>query len=143
MFASIPNFFQKFYSEEYRDGKQCLQVLNEIIFDFDSLLDEKRFSTIEKIKTVGSTYMVASGLNPKHFDEKKCVCDLVEFAIAMQQKLEEFNKHVFNLFELRVGEYLQHIFLSLYDPPIPGAILSPSFYQIYCFQSQVSQVVHL
>lgn len=32
--------------------------------DFDELLDEKRFACIEKIKTIGSTYMAASGLNP-------------------------------------------------------------------------------
>ena len=32
--------------------------------DFDELLDEKRFGSIEKIKTVASTYMACSGLNP-------------------------------------------------------------------------------
>ncbi len=32
--------------------------------DFDELLDERRFSSIEKIKTVASTYMACSGLNP-------------------------------------------------------------------------------
>jgi adenylate cyclase 8 len=35
-----------------------------IIADFDELLDERRFHCIEKIKTVGATYMAASGLNP-------------------------------------------------------------------------------
>ena len=34
--------------------------------DFDELLDEPRFKVIEKIKTVGATYMAASGLNPSH-----------------------------------------------------------------------------
>lgn len=32
--------------------------------DFDELLAESRFSSIEKIKTVGACYMAASGLNP-------------------------------------------------------------------------------
>lgn len=32
--------------------------------DFDELLDERRFGSIEKIKTVASTYMACSGLNP-------------------------------------------------------------------------------
>jgi len=32
--------------------------------DFDELLDEPRFKCIEKVKTVGATYMAASGLNP-------------------------------------------------------------------------------
>lgn len=65
MFASIPNF-QDFYSEDIENGKACIRILNEIICDFDSLMDEPRFATVEKIKTVGATYMAASGLNPKH-----------------------------------------------------------------------------
>ena len=52
MFASIPNF-QDFYSEDMENGKACIRVLNEIICDFDALLDEPRFATVEKIKTVG------------------------------------------------------------------------------------------
>lgn len=65
MFASIPNF-KDFYSEDIENGKACIRVLNEIICDFDSLIDEPRFASIEKIKTVGATYLCASGLNPKH-----------------------------------------------------------------------------
>lgn len=65
MFASIPNF-KDFYSEDIENGKACIRILNEIICDFDSLIDEPRFATIEKIKTVGATYLCASGLNPKH-----------------------------------------------------------------------------
>lgn len=34
--------------------------------DFDELLAEPRFASIEKIKTVGASYMAASGLNPTH-----------------------------------------------------------------------------
>jgi adenylate cyclase 8 len=52
MFASIPNF-KDFYSEDMENGKACIRVLNEIICDFDALLDEPRFVTVEKIKTVG------------------------------------------------------------------------------------------
>ena len=32
--------------------------------DFDELLDSDNFVHVEKIKTIGSTYMAASGLNP-------------------------------------------------------------------------------
>lgn len=63
MFASIPNFTE-FYSEDINKGVECIRLLNEIIADFDELLDEPRFSCIEKIKTVGACYMAASGLNP-------------------------------------------------------------------------------
>lgn len=107
MFASIPNF-QDFYSEDIENGKACIRILNEIICDFDSLMDEPRFVTVEKIKTVGATYMAASGLNPKHRSEiggtdEDSVCDLVEFAFAMRQKLQDVNKDAFNTFQLRVG----------------------------------------
>ena len=32
--------------------------------DFDEILDDERFEAVEKIKTVGSTYMAASGITP-------------------------------------------------------------------------------
>ncbi|XP_055640111.1 adenylyl cyclase 78C [Toxorhynchites rutilus septentrionalis] len=107
MFASIPNF-KDFYSEDIENGKACIRILNEIISDFDSLLEESRFATVEKIKTVGATYMAASNLcsgKKTKVDEKdeEAVCDLVEFALAMRQKLQEVNKDAFNTFQLRVG----------------------------------------
>lgn len=52
--------------------------------------------------------MAASGLNPKYRAEHDgndvdSVCDIVEFAIAMRQKLQEVNMDAFNTFQLRVG----------------------------------------
>lgn len=41
-------------------------MLNEIIIDFDSILDEKKFKSVDKIKTIGSTYMAAVGLFPQY-----------------------------------------------------------------------------
>uniref|UniRef100_A0A673MI11 adenylate cyclase n=1 Tax=Sinocyclocheilus rhinocerous TaxID=307959 RepID=A0A673MI11_9TELE len=66
MFASIPGFAD-FYSqtEMNNQGVECLRLLNEIIADFDELLEEERFQDIEKIKTIGSTYMAVSGLSPE------------------------------------------------------------------------------
>lgn len=107
MFASIPNF-KDFYSEDIENGKACIRILNEIICDFDSLMDEPKFASVEKIKTAGATYMAASGLNPKNQaenggTEEDSVCDLVEFAMTLRQKLQEVNKDAFNTFQLRVG----------------------------------------
>ncbi|XP_049854245.1 adenylate cyclase type 8 isoform X4 [Schistocerca gregaria] len=105
MFASIPNFTE-FYSEDINKGMECIRLLNEIIADFDELLDEPRFKSIEKVKTVASTYMAASGLNPTHKpdeDELEHLCALVDFALAMKQRLDDVNKHSFNNFHLRVG----------------------------------------
>ena len=64
MFASIQGFAE-FYNEQTvnQQGIECMRFLNEIIADFDQLLMEERFLSIEKIKTIGSTYMVASGIN--------------------------------------------------------------------------------
>ncbi len=66
LFASIPDFAD--YYEEYESNNQgieCMRLLNEIFGDFDQLVTDKKFHSIEKIKTIGSTYMVASGVNQK------------------------------------------------------------------------------
>jgi hypothetical protein len=65
LFASIPNY-SEFYSETdiNDDGLKCLLLLNEILCDFDKTVASKPFQRIEKIKTIGSTYMAASGLRP-------------------------------------------------------------------------------
>ncbi|KAL0108974.1 hypothetical protein PUN28_014223 [Cardiocondyla obscurior] len=106
MFASVPNFTE-FYSEDVNKGMECIRLLNEIIADFDELLDETAFHCIEKIKTVGATYMAASGLNPSQTDnngdDMEHLCKLVDYAVAMRHRLEDVNVHSFNNFDLRVG----------------------------------------
>lgn len=89
-------------------GMECLRLLNEIIADFDELLGEDRFSAIDKIKTVGSTYMAAVGLIPdkKMSDEssgRRHMATLVEFVFAMRDKLKDINDNSYNNFMLRVG----------------------------------------
>ncbi|CAG2167213.1 unnamed protein product [Oppiella nova] len=104
LFASIPNF-ANFYSEDVNNGVECIRLLNEIIFDFDQLMDDDRFRCIEKIKTISSTYMAASGLNPR--DQGKSVGFLLsavaDLALSMKEALEDVNKHSFNNFKLRIG----------------------------------------
>ncbi|XP_070785659.1 adenylate cyclase type 4-like [Enoplosus armatus] len=112
MFASVPQF-KEFYSESSanRDGLECLRFLNEIISDFDELLSKPKFCSVEKIKTIGSTYMAAAGLtlSPAGDERKKVemsyshVRSMVEFAIALMGKLELINTHSFNSFKLRIG----------------------------------------
>ncbi|EPB73836.1 adenylate/guanylate cyclase catalytic domain protein [Ancylostoma ceylanicum] len=68
MFASIPNF-KDFWSQWDTSRKlECLRLLNEIVCEFDKLLSKPKFSSIEKIKTVASTYMAAAGLNEMEGD---------------------------------------------------------------------------
>lgn len=45
-----------------------------------------------------------------------CVCDLVEFAMTLCQKLQEVNKDAFNTFQLRVGiRYILNHLFSQFD----------------------------
>ena len=66
LFASITNFHE-FYMELdlNNQGMECIRLLNEIIADFDDLLADERFRAVDKIKTIGSTYMAAVGLIPE------------------------------------------------------------------------------
>ncbi|XP_032520259.2 adenylate cyclase type 2 isoform X2 [Danaus plexippus] len=111
MFASIPNY-KEFYDETdvNKQGLECLRLLNEIICDFDKLLLKPKFSCIEKIKTIGSTYMIASGLRPgkeEQIDgnskEEHTVAILIEFAVALMTILDQINRESFQRFKLRIG----------------------------------------
>ncbi|XP_035788299.1 adenylate cyclase type 9-like [Anopheles albimanus] len=104
IFASIINF-NEMYDESYLGGKEYLRVLNELIADFDELLARPEFRCVEKIKTIGSTFMAASGLDPSCRGENyEHLYALLDFALAMQQVVESFNRDLleFNLI-MRVG----------------------------------------
>lgn len=107
IFASIVNF-NEMYDETYLGGKEFLRVLNELIGDFDELLTLPEFRSVEKIKTIGSTFMAASGLNSKmrleQSDPNEHLYALMDFAIAMQNVIDNFNRDLleFNLV-LRIG----------------------------------------
>ncbi|XP_056150138.1 adenylate cyclase type 8 [Lampris incognitus] len=107
MFASIAGFNEYYEQKEIKhEGVDCLRLLNEIIAGFDELLEESYFQYVEKIKTIGSCYMAASGLAP---DKQRCMdqwnhlSELVLFALAMQETLKEINRHSSKNFQLRVG----------------------------------------
>lgn len=63
------------------------------------------FSSIEKIKSTGSTYMAASGLTRYTCDklEFSHVSAMVDYALELFQKIVNVNEHSFNNFRLRVG----------------------------------------
>ncbi|XP_015790697.1 adenylate cyclase type 2 [Tetranychus urticae] len=113
IFASIPNYAQ-FYTETNinEEGLKCLLLLNEIICDFDKLLADPSFARIEKIKTIGSTYMAASGLHPgrgstdsdSSLEELNLnVLELVNFGTALMEALARINKDALQEFKLRIG----------------------------------------
>ncbi|NWR30842.1 ADCY9 cyclase, partial [Tachuris rubrigastra] len=107
IFASIVNF-SEFYEENYEGGKECYRVLNELIGDFDELLSKAHYSSIEKIKTIGATYMAASGLNTSQCQDSSHphghLQTLFEFAKEMMRVVDDFNNNMlwFN-FKLRIG----------------------------------------
>uniref|UniRef100_H3C103 Adenylate cyclase type 9 n=1 Tax=Tetraodon nigroviridis TaxID=99883 RepID=H3C103_TETNG len=109
IFASIVNF-SEFYEETYEGGKECYRVLNELIGDFDELLRKDEFKSVEKIKTIGATYMAASGLNVQQLAENDSdsphahLRALFNFALEMMGVLEDFNKNMLGFgFKLRIG----------------------------------------
>ncbi|XP_043945269.1 adenylate cyclase type 9 [Protopterus annectens] len=107
IFASIVNF-SEFYEENFEGGKECYRVLNELIGDFDELLSKPPYSNIEKIKTIGATYMAASGLSASHCQDSSHphshLQNLFDFAREMMRVVDNFNKDMlwFN-FKLRIG----------------------------------------
>ncbi|KAM4689010.1 adenylate cyclase type 1 [Discoglossus pictus] len=110
MFASIPNF-NDFYIELDGNnmGVECLRLLNEIIADFDELMEKECYRDIEKIKTIGSTYMGAVGLVPTTGTKAKKsiyshLSTLADFTIEMFDVLDEINYQSYNDFVLRVGK---------------------------------------
>lgn len=128
MFCSIPNFHE-FYTE--LDGNQlgveCLRLLNEIIADFDNLLTQDKFAAIDKIKTVGSTYMAAVGLIPDYKMNpndaqaiRRHMTTLIEFAQAMRSSIRNINENSYNNFITRIGETgfggLEVRFMSIFCP---------------------------
>ncbi|XP_059220798.1 adenylate cyclase type 3 [Stomoxys calcitrans] len=112
LFASMPNF-SDFYSEESvnNQGLECLRFLNEVISDFDALLELPQFQDIIKIKTIGSTYMAASGINLNRdikpgdpITKRWAHLDLlVEFALELKKTLQDINEQSFNHFVLKMG----------------------------------------
>jgi len=107
VFASLVNF-NELYDESYMGGKEFLRVLNELISDFDELLDQTELRNVEKIKTIGATFMAASGLNPFIREENshkyQHLMELVEFALALQRSVDDFNQSLIEFdLVLRIG----------------------------------------
>nr|XP_054755042.1 adenylate cyclase type 9-like [Lytechinus pictus]XP_054755044.1 adenylate cyclase type 9-like [Lytechinus pictus] len=109
IFCSIVNF-NDFYEEAYEGGKECIRVLHELISDFDNLLNDPKYKEVEKIKTIGSTYMAACGLRPSEKpNDVQTLVTLMDFADEMMLQIQKFNEDVLSMtigafnFILRIG----------------------------------------
>jgi class 3 adenylate cyclase len=103
-------------------GKECLRLLNEIMWDFDEVLERPRYiSTIEKIKLIGGTYMAVAGLKQKQDNDiqggrrrMNHVSTMTDFAFDLMRALDNINGHAFTEFKLKIG--------INYGPVVAGVI---------------------
>jgi guanylate cyclase len=77
--------------------KMLVENLNKIFTHFDQLVDKYE---LEKIKTIGDAYMVASGLNGINYAQVKNMADL---ALAMAFDIQSFTLDGHTKCELRIG----------------------------------------
>ena len=78
-------------------GTSLVRILNDFFGELDDLLENFR---IEKIKTIGDAYMVASGV-PDRYEN---TCDeTVKFARQVLRRLEDFNKRNNLNISVRIG----------------------------------------
>jgi sensor domain CHASE-containing protein/class 3 adenylate cyclase len=94
LFADIVNFTNL---SSQISPREIVSLLNEIFTRFDRLLE--RYG-LEKIKTIGDSYMVVGGLPLTRPDHAEAVA---EFALDMQQQIQEFNAERGQSFSMRIG----------------------------------------
>ncbi|CAL8069517.1 unnamed protein product [Calicophoron daubneyi] len=109
-FATISNFFSKYYREDYKGGENALKLLNGIVCMFDDILKRPDMKDVEKIKTINDCYMVASGLNTKEVAKNASKTDhlvaLMNYCHLIIDNLDEFNSMYIigtDQFEVKVG----------------------------------------
>lgn len=70
------------------------------------IISEDQFRQLEKIKTIGSTYMAASGLNDSTYDKagRSHIRALADYAMRMMDQMKYINEHSFNNFKMKIGE---------------------------------------
>uniref|UniRef100_A0A915HHT3 adenylate cyclase n=1 Tax=Romanomermis culicivorax TaxID=13658 RepID=A0A915HHT3_ROMCU len=68
------------------------------------IMSKPEYSCIEKIKTISTTYMAASGLTPQTCDMNGMshLTALANYALDIMHQLDEINEHSFNSFKMRI-----------------------------------------
>jgi adenylate cyclase len=77
--------------------EELVDVLNEIFIIFDDLAEKYN---LEKIKTIGDSYMVAAGVPKTNENDAERI---VHFALELTPSLESFNSKSGNSLKIRVG----------------------------------------
>ena len=78
-------------------ANELVHMLNEIFSEFDHLVD---FYGLEKIKTIGDSYMAVGGLPVPRSDHAEAVASM---ALDMQQSISKFIRPDGSPFNLRIG----------------------------------------
>jgi adenylate cyclase len=94
LFADLVDFTA---ASEEMTPQQLVQILNEIFSVFDQLAE---FHELEKIKTIGDTYMVTGGLpipNDYHTES------IAQFALDIREAIKDFKRPDNEPFQLRIG----------------------------------------
>lgn len=76
---------------------ELVELLNEIFSQFDRLVGN---FGLEKIKTIGDAYMIASGLPIPRKDHAEAMADM---ALAMHQSMQSFQRQNGESFQMRIG----------------------------------------
>lgn len=71
------------------------------------IISEQKYRQLEKIKTIGSTYMAASGLNAATYDRegRSHIAALADYAMHLMEQMKYINEHSFNNFQMKIGEW--------------------------------------
>ncbi|MEQ2308377.1 Adenylate cyclase type 6 [Ameca splendens] len=69
------------------------------------IISEEKYRQLEKIKTIGSTYMAASGLNDSTYDKegRSHITALADYAMRLREQMKYINEHSFNNFQMKIG----------------------------------------
>jgi guanylate cyclase len=94
LFADIVEFTN---ISQHIAPKMLVENLNKIFTHFDQLVDKYG---LEKIKTIGDSYMVASGLNGGNYDQVRNMADL---ALSMIHDIQSFSLDGHTKCDLRIG----------------------------------------
>ena len=124
LFASIENLHDfRMLEDNSQEGEEeysKIRLLSEIITHFDHQLNRKEFSGIEKIKTIGSTYMAASGLLEQ--DERRPsfahLVNLVNFALQLLDLISWVNSEL--------NGHMLHLKIGLNYGPVTSGVVGTS-----------------
>jgi adenylate cyclase len=94
LFADIVDFTE--YAASI-SASELVNVLNEIFSEFDHLVEQY---DLEKIKTIGDSYMVVGGLPVPSKDHAEAIA---EMALQMQTVIQKFKRTDGTNFSLRIG----------------------------------------